>query len=355
MPNFRLIHFHPQQLLKHKRHEIHLPKLLNVSESEVPDLLINQKILLEGNGKLIPLLDESIYGESFIDLIANKIFINTIDISKNGSIMNNPVMKPYLNLLSFVEVKNSLSKLDELFNQPELYQAFIDSTKKLNPIPIIDGSNEAIKENSPTLKSRKNNSPILESRDNNSATLESREIQVRILGGYGIGQINEETGQSVTAGFWVRQQGLAFLTTVGHSALNGTLGPHGTVEFFFVIPNTGTIEFFGNMVRFDVRTVDRGFILPFDDVFVESPFIYNKEFPRAPLLAIADFTRTPDRSIVGALLCKSGFTTGLTCGLVESVDAKKEVDLPGNNGVAEYEDQILVSPMSAYGDSGAPQ
>ncbi|KAF0463229.1 hypothetical protein F8M41_000203 [Gigaspora margarita] len=273
-------------------------------------------------------------------------------------------MKPYLNLLSFVEVKNSLSKLNELFNQvntlvkkfnvinviisteykvnniviyldqPELYQAFINSTKKLNPIPIIDSFNEAIKETSPTLKSRKNNSPILESRENNSSTLESREIQVRILGGYGVGQINNETGLIGigTAGFWVRQQGLAYLTTVGHSALNATLGPYGAVRFFFVIPNTGPdqqFEFFGDMFRFDVRPVDRGFILPFDDDFVERPFIYNKEFPRAPLFAIADFTHTPDH-------------------------AKKEVVLPNDNGVVEYEDQILISPMSAYGDSGSP-
>ncbi|KAF0463230.1 hypothetical protein F8M41_000204 [Gigaspora margarita] len=126
----------------------------------------------------------------------------------------------------------------------------------------------------------------------------SRELRVRDLSGYGKGQIINGIERTCTAGFWVRQQGVAYLTTVGH----GIKQHFRAVRFFFVIPNTGPdhqTEFFGDMIRFDVTTVDKGYILPFDDNFVESPFIYNKKFPRAPLFAIADFTRTPDRSIAG--------------------------------------------------------
>ncbi|RIB28378.1 hypothetical protein C2G38_2059586 [Gigaspora rosea] len=276
-------------------------------------------------------------------------------------------MKPYLELLSFVKVNNSLSKLNEIFNQvnslvknfkvvnvtisnkykvnniviyldqPELYQAFINSIKKLNPIPIIDGPNKAIKENSSTLKSRVNNSPILESR-------------VKILSGYAIvGLKTLETGNKCTAGFWVRQQGLAYLTTVGHCAVNGTLIPHESVRFFFIEPVTEKIKYFGNMTRFDIETVDRGFILPFDG-YSESPFIYSKEFK----FAITDFTRTPLSFAEGAILCKSGSVTGYSCGEVTSVKANTVFSLIGHEDI-NYEDLIEVSKTRGeFGDSGSP-
>ncbi|CAG8855502.1 13523_t:CDS:1, partial [Gigaspora margarita] len=76
---------------------------LNVSESEVPELLSNQKILTEGNRILTPLLNPSIFGGSYIDIKANKININILDMSQQGIITNNTAMKPYLNLLLFVQ------------------------------------------------------------------------------------------------------------------------------------------------------------------------------------------------------------------------------------------------------------
>ncbi|KAF0516099.1 hypothetical protein F8M41_017159 [Gigaspora margarita] len=291
-------------------------------------------------------------------------------------------MKPYLNLLSFVEVNNSLTKLNEIFNQvntlvknfnvvnviignqhkvnnivihldqPELYQAFINSAKKLNPTPIIEGPNEAIKENSSsTLKSRENNSPILESRESNSPTLESREIQYRILSGYAIGAANNETRFKCTAGFWVRQQGLAYLATSGHCALNATEDPQGYVKFFFIVPGTDQTIFFGNMIGFEVEPVDRGFILPFDG-YSEYPFIYSHEL-QAPMFAITDFTRTPFSIAEGAVLCKSGAATGYSCGRVTSGSVKSTLFTPGY-GTYEYDSQIEVSTRGAYGDSGSP-
>ncbi|RIB28377.1 hypothetical protein C2G38_2059585 [Gigaspora rosea] len=280
------------------------------------------------------------------------------------------MMKPYLKLLSFVKVNNSLSKLNEIFNQvntlvknfkvvnitisikykvnniviyldqPELYQAFINSIKKLNPIPIIDGPNKAIKENSSTLKSRVNNSPILEYR-------------VKILSGYSIvGRKTVEFGNKCTAGFWVRQQGLAYLTTAGHCAANGTLVPHESVRFYFIEPVTEKIKFFGNMTRFSIEPVDRGFILP-SDGYSESPFIYSKGL-KAPLFAIADFTRTPVSFAEGAILCRSGSVTGYSCGEVTSVKVKTVFFLIGY-GKINYEDLTEVSKTRGeVGDSGSP-
>ncbi|CAG8741651.1 20572_t:CDS:1, partial [Gigaspora margarita] len=276
-------------------------------------------------------------------------------------------------------VNNSLSKLNEIFNQvntlvknfnvvnviignqhkvnnivihldqPELYQAFINSIKKLNPTPIIDGPNEAIKENSSsTLKSRENNSPILESHENNSPTLESREIHLRILSGYAIGATNEQSRFKCTAGFWVRQQGLAYLATSGHCALNAT-DPHGSIKFYFIVPGTDKTKFFGNMTRSELEPVDRGFILPYDEYSVY-PFIFAHELQ---MFAITDFTRTLVNFAEGAVVCKSGAATGYSCGKVLSVRANTVLFHVGY-GRFDYEGLIEVSMRGTYGDSGAP-
>lgn len=94
-----------------------IAQLLNVPVNEVPELLAQEKILINGSSQLTQLLDKSIFCGSNIDIKANKIFINTIDMSKTGNITNNSTMKPYLNLLSFVQVKNSLAQLNFTFNE----------------------------------------------------------------------------------------------------------------------------------------------------------------------------------------------------------------------------------------------
>ncbi|CAG8853285.1 8270_t:CDS:1, partial [Gigaspora margarita] len=210
----------------------------------------------------------------------------------------------------------------------------------------------AIKENSSsTLKSRENNSPILESRENNSPTLESHELKVRILSAYAIGAKNEESHFPCTAGFWVRQQGLAYLVTSGHCALNATKDPQGYVEFYFKVPGTDQTSFFGKMTRLEIEPVDRGFILPFDE-YSEYPFIYSHEL-QTPMFAITDFTRTPVNFAEGAVLCKSGASTGYSCGRVTSGSVKSILSNPGY-GLFEYDNQIEVSTRCTLGDSGAP-
>ncbi|CAG8839957.1 22853_t:CDS:1, partial [Cetraspora pellucida] len=94
---------------------------------ELPGLLANEEILIKGNRLLTPLLDESSFGGSYIDIKANKININIVDSSKENDIMSNPVMEEYLNLLSFKKVSNSLDKLNtalnELHNMAKRYNA----------------------------------------------------------------------------------------------------------------------------------------------------------------------------------------------------------------------------------------
>ncbi|CAG8688686.1 13584_t:CDS:2, partial [Racocetra fulgida] len=217
-----------------------LTQFLNVPESKVPDLVAQQKTLIEGNRQLIPLLNGSIYGGSYIDLKENKIIINTIDLSKDDDIKNNIKMKPYRNILSFVKVKNSLMDLNSTFEKlsilakqydvkdlvisneykinniviylntkNESNKAFIDDAKKLNP-KIID-FNQSTKE-------AEFNSNSL----HNSLTLESRQI-----------------------------------VTCGHCAAGGTKNPDGFIDFYYTpwndISRFSPESYIGPMTMSDVE------------------------------------------------------------------------------------------------------
>ncbi|CAG8784974.1 14686_t:CDS:1, partial [Gigaspora rosea] len=196
------------------------------------------------------------------------------------------------------------------------------------------------------------------SRENNSPTLESRE-EIKILSGYAIvSQPSVASGYKCTAGFWVRQQGLAYLATVGHCALNNTPDQHHTldqdesVRFYFIEPDTEQQKFLGNMTRFDTWPVDRGFILPVDG-YSESPFIYSKEL-KGPLFAIADFARTPNSYAEGTILCKSGSGSGYTCGVVTSVKVNIFLYVRGYGVLYSEGQSELSKTRSELGDTGSP-
>ncbi|CAG8630430.1 11190_t:CDS:2, partial [Racocetra persica] len=286
-----------------------LAKRLNVSASKVPDLLAKGETLIKGNRLLIPLLNESIYGGSYIDLKATKIIINTVDDSKKKIITNNATIKPYLNFLSFVKVSNSLAKLNSNFkeltrlakhynvknfvisneykknniviylnNSDKLNQEFIKNGKKLNPI-IVDVSKTTKK---------------VAFGSHNSSALESRAIGIELLGGSGLTQ---------RGGY-----------------------KHGFIDFYYApwwAPDTILPEnLIGSMTMRDINETDRGFILKETNNFDVKPFILNTVSPEFPELGIAG-TMFADDSIVGL----EGFI---------------------------YENVIITDQLGLEGDSGAP-
>ncbi|CAG8634259.1 22297_t:CDS:1, partial [Racocetra persica] len=334
-----------------------LAKLWNVEEKEVPKLFAREETLIKGNLQLIPLLDESIYGGSYINLKANKIIINTIDPSKKGIITNNKTIKPYLNFLSFVQVNNSLAKLNNTYeklirlarhykvkdvmisneykkNNIVIYlnntddkanKAFINSAKKLDPIPII-AYNKKIKKRSL----------------HNSSSLKSRQITIPLLGGSHIGHPHAEC----TVGFWVHFRGTYYITTCGHCITNGITNAEG--QYIFDYKGINPPEYIGPMTMYDLSGVDRGFIYPDNPKFVKSPYIKNPEFRVQPELAIADTTPIAGNSIIGATVCTIGALSNLRCGNVKTGDMTEFVR------EHEIENMIVTTRMTQHGDSGAP-
>ncbi|RIB23044.1 hypothetical protein C2G38_2033083 [Gigaspora rosea] len=308
-----------------------IAQLLDVPVSEVPQLMAQQTILINGNRQLTQLLDETIFCGSNIDIKANKIFINIIDLTKNETITNNPKMNPYLNLLSFVQVNNSLAKLNSTFIEAsklavqynannykisiecqgqvnnvvislnhaddERNNAFINSTKKLNPIPIVNYPEVQKNEGTVNLPVNKPNKP--------------RTILYRVLGGEGIYNIDRV---GCSTGFWVRFRTLELLVTVGHCP-GDTNQTDPDKLVYYHLPWGGTYDFrlIGSMIIRFLRPVDRGFIIRNSTRISATPLIIN-QFGLEYRIA---GTVLPDTE--GAIVCKSGYTTEINCGTMFAI------------------------------------
>ncbi|CAG8560658.1 3570_t:CDS:2 [Gigaspora margarita] len=314
--------------------------LLGVQVDEVPQLMTQQTILINGNRQLTQLLDDSIFCGSNIDIKANKIFINIIDMTKNETIINNPKMKPYLNFLSFLQVNNSLATLNSTFietseladqynatynkisiecqgpvnnvvislnhTDDETNAAFIDDTKKLNPIPII--YYPEIQKNEGTV-----NLPI-------KKPMKSQDIVYRVLGGESIYNIDRV---GCTAGFWVRFRTLELLVTAGHCP-----------DFRLI----------GSMIIRFTRPVDRGFIIRNSTHISATPFIINWFGQEYRIAGI----ELPDTE--GAIVCKSGYHSEVNCGTLFAIYG----DLIHADGTS-HDNVIIVEGMECVrGDSGGP-
>ncbi|RIB27678.1 hypothetical protein C2G38_2159968 [Gigaspora rosea] len=249
-----------------------IARYLNVSVSEVPQLLAQEKILIEGNRKLTPLLtqNEKIFGGSFIDVIANKININTKDLSKDGIITSNSAMKPYLDLLSFKQVNNSLYDLNSTFEDLKIWlketmQPTLSDAIKLNPIIIYE-------------------EPEIEV---NNYSVEDTQINDLVLGGDGIHTFGFTTRCS--AGFWVRSRSNStpYIMTAGHCSKSGPFNSDGSVNFFH-LPWEGIVgrRFIGPMARPDMSVADMGFISKQNSQIGVIPSVRNTDDQEFPELMI---------------------------------------------------------------------
>ncbi|CAG8535474.1 13692_t:CDS:2 [Cetraspora pellucida] len=164
-----------------------------------------------------------LYGEERISELSRKkllgIHIRNLADEKE-IITNNATIKPYLNYLPFVNVSNSLVKLNsdfqELTSLAKQYNAkeFIDNAKKLNPIIVdVSKTTEEVAFDS-----------------HNPSTSESRAINVELLGGSGL---TYRSGYKCTAAFWVNFGGLKYLVTAGNCGINGPTSRHRVIDFYY--------------------------------------------------------------------------------------------------------------------------
>ncbi|RIB20065.1 hypothetical protein C2G38_2081729 [Gigaspora rosea] len=269
-------------------------------------------------------------------------------------------MKPYLKLLSFVQVKNSFDQLNFTFNQLErlakkynavdctlgiesnvnnivIYlnyaddarnQAFIDNAKNLTPTPIIEYP--------------KDNKKEVKFNSFNSSTLIPRQLSIRILDGDGI-----TTLKSIgSAGFWVRSGDSEYLATAGHVARKKNL------DFYYVPWESGITNntLIGKMIMRKIYNIDIGYIMKTNNDTLAGPIIRNtdnEEFPELHIMGVTD----PDTE--GTVVCKSGFTTHVTCGRITGI-RNTVTELFDGHRIFEINSHVITDMQCNDGDSGAP-
>ncbi|RIB15461.1 hypothetical protein C2G38_2192311 [Gigaspora rosea] len=192
-----------------------LAKLWNIENDEIPKYLSIEKNLSIVDEILKPLLDDDNFGGTYINVIQNMIFINTLNFTKAEEIKNNTEIRQYINLLNFTIANNSTAKLSSRFQDidnlaksyiPKYCIGYINS--EINNI-IIASCNETRNEINNTafinaINDRMYN-PIFtyyncfnESSSRKSGDIVKRNIVNRILAGDGL-----DTDQGTcSAGFW---------------------------------------------------------------------------------------------------------------------------------------------------------
>ncbi|KAF0550443.1 secreted serine protease [Gigaspora margarita] len=135
-------------------------------------------------------------------------------------------------------------------------------------------------------------------------------IKLRVLGGDAITELQYQS----SAGFWVRSGKREYLLTVGHAANSNHL------EFYY-LPPEGELDFtlIGQMVIRQTSGVDMGYIMK-------------------------------NNNTEGVIVCKSGFSTHVTCGKIAGI---RDSISRQSDGLVLYD--VVISDMECReGDSGGP-
>ncbi|KAF0369987.1 serine protease [Gigaspora margarita] len=357
-----------------------LADLWGVAENEVPKLLATEDNLVTGNNLLTPLLNEKDFGGSYINVKTNKIYINIINISKKNDIIENLKMKNYIDLLEFKQVSNSLADLNDTFSKLIKFAVQCNATDfilsheyKVNNI-VLYCYNKCQK-NSDFINYAKNFSVIINYLENedlfpssdlkfkyrqnnakrNSPNKDKRHLEIRLFGGDGIHNEDEEDFKPMlcSAGFWVRNGSQILLATAGHCTVNGPyVEPPDdmSVDFLYLPWNSYDPEILiGRMSQYSTTAIDKGYILNENDRINAVPAIRNSDNPDFRELPIVGYLPL---YTIGAYLCKSGYTTHVTCGVLNSYDAVHRIEMNGT--LHDYFDVWVADLLSRPGDSGGP-
>ncbi|CAG8551292.1 23792_t:CDS:2 [Racocetra persica] len=314
-----------------------LAQYLKVPESKVPDLLLKQKFLIEGNMKnSLAKLDSTL---KELDRLAEEHNVTTIVLSKNYEKNN-------------IEIR---------LNHNENNQAFIDSAKKFNPIifnnkEFFDSGEKdfiPLKKKEVRFNSFDSSNPLALRPIEKKVHAQPRRIDIPMFAGEGV-----HTGYSkCSAGFWAIFNKNLLLTTAGHCKDHAVPDKKGIVSFYHlswdrVGPPTriDDDDYIGPMVLQDFKDGnDRGFILK-NTQKIASPAIRvnDSDFEIYHILGSLDI----DESYIGASVCISGVTSRVTCGKILEVGA--ESTAYRNGSTITHTDTIQTSIISKPGDCGSP-
>ncbi|KAF0537297.1 S1 family peptidase [Gigaspora margarita] len=329
-----------------------LAKLWNIKNDEILKYLSIEKNLSIVDNILKPLLDDDNFGGTYINVIQNMIFINTLNFTKAEEIKTSIEIRQYISLLNFIRADNSTAKLSSRFQdidnlaksyKPKYCIGYINS--EINNI-LIASCNETRNETSNTafinaINDRMYN-PIftyyncINLSNNEIFNRKSGDIGNRILAGDGI---DMDIG-ICSAGFLARShQNINYIATAGHCYNPGS---------YYLLPWNSTMPtaLIGKMQDdYLLEPIDFGLINIEYPNIQPVPSVRNTDSEQYKELPIEDIISVSSN---GAHLCISGFISHVRCGYVAALNGFTSDGEDYNNNI------FVVNVRSVQGDSGGP-
>ncbi|RIB26792.1 hypothetical protein C2G38_2162453 [Gigaspora rosea] len=316
----------------HAKHEHEpLARYWEVPVEKVPDLLTIEENLIMVDSILKPILDNLNFGGTYINAKENKVFINTVNSSMIPIVKSTPEIKPYIDLLSFLNATKSSYQLNTTFNE------LIILAQELNAYNVEIGINPKF-----------NNIVI----DLNHEDDEEWVIFPNLLCGDGL---HDGDGKSIcSVGLNVRDSnGQDYIMTAGHCGTRSPRNQQGFVDLYqkgWFSPPTyryvGPLEYYSSN-----QTYDFGLIRVIGTNVSLSTIISNlDQFPNIyALLFIKDDSVITS---VGASICKSGHKTHVTCGEVLELNFATAIRNINTNQTVIKIEMIKTNLKGGPGDSG---
>ncbi|KAF0430803.1 hypothetical protein F8M41_005470 [Gigaspora margarita] len=339
-----------------------LAKLWDEDDTEVPGLLKNERNLISIDEILRPILEKddfiSSFGGTYINIFYNCVVVNTVNKSKENDLLNLTQIKPYKDFLCFRRADNSMSQIQHNFNEISLLanrlrpkKLFIYTDMKVNNNVLLifnESVNNsefinAIKPFNPTIIYHKGqeNPPVSQNLAQSRRDVDSYDLEVRVLGGDGL--LNVNTDSQCSVGFWAKSINReAFsIVTAGHCYASGDWSyyPWGSTN------SSGIL--IGPMI-FSLKDYYDFGIIPLEYGKVAPTFsIRNDDADQYKELIITGDAPVSSHNVH---ICKSGYTTHLTCGHVLGLNGIA----PGLGDTEEFilYDLIIADFDSLFGDSG---
>ncbi|RIB28177.1 hypothetical protein C2G38_2158610 [Gigaspora rosea] len=201
-------------------------------DDEILSFIKYEQYLTLVDRTLKPLLDDTSFGGSYIDMKKNCVYVNTIDQSKIPEIKSRPEIKDYLNSINFIQADKSLDYLKNSFNEitnlakqalDELSGIIFCINPKVNNVAVYIHNDTPPAQKFVRAISRYDPYIVIShslstKRDLVKRDLVKRDISIKILSGESITIRDKPKNHSCSAGFWAKSKkgDQRFLVSAGH-------------------------------------------------------------------------------------------------------------------------------------------
>ncbi|RIB05197.1 hypothetical protein C2G38_2047802 [Gigaspora rosea] len=321
-----------------------LAELWDIEDSEIPNFLETEKYLSLVDRTLKPLLDDINFGETYVYLKENKVYVHTVNMSKIPEIISKPEIRNYSNSIDFIPANKSLDNLKYSFNE---IIRITNQSKSIGMNGLVIMVHPLLNEVAVNLPSS-NITEAIQEFINAIMIYDPKIIYPPNLTASNTKRRIDERGITIKVGFWAKRKNNQFLVSAGHSFGNFNDTKSKPKVFYYGINDkpllVGKMEYSTWSAPYDFSLIN---IKRMDKHLEPSTNIRNGFLSSYPELII-EKNGMPQSSHI-THLCKSGSVSYVTCGYIISFNGAFVNELGDL-----YTGMIISTTDVVTGDSGGP-